>query len=516
VCKDLMMLDVVEIGETHENPSLRQYAKQLLLVMKWRGRERPDLAHIKADVKTWLEFAPKYDARNATLLRELTWKKGTYQQYQKGGRLLVEHATGAFAEKAVRKAIDDDTWAMLGQKTAALAKVGLVSSLRLTGLSRIGDVARAELLQSTDLTHDRVVDLKAKTNSAWEWDSVKRGAALLDDLRTFPTLLPHLPDLPIGRIETQWRRPFVVPAALEAELNVWLRKATTTYPKDVDSEPLREHLAKPHSAGAYGIFAAAHHNYIDTLGMDLTGVERLVDLFTPEDTIAVLTSWIAASPRPGGLTPPTMYHYLDAIRLTLLRNGHSEAAKGLKAMLDNHPVLKQGKAAGERMSAKTQEWCRALVDDERKTEIFETQHVRYAERAKATLDEAAAEGFDLVSLANDPKEMRRLSAKRRGRAKKLIGRARKFGTCAAFAAIELEGAPFREDNTLLLTQSGPRQTFFDHATGPDPYYRIVIPNEMLKNGEALTRRGEELPPISRGSAEHGAEVLRVPEAGDRA
>lgn len=494
---EMTMLDVVEAGETHQSTSFQQYAKQLLLVMKWRGYGRPDLAGITADAKIWLEFAPKYDARNATLLRDLPWKKPTYQQYRKGGRLLIEHVTGAFAERAARKAIDDDTWATLGSRTDALAKAGLVSSHRLAGLARITDVSRAAGFQSTDLSNERVVGLKDRTNSANEWDNVKRGAGLLDDLRMFPTLLPLLPERPIGRIEVEWRRSFVVPEPLRAELAIWLKEATTTYPEDVESEVLRQALAEPHSDGARGIFAAALGNYIDVLGTvrDLTAATTLADLFTPEDIISVVSRWIEMSSRPGGLAPRTMTQYFDVIRLTLLRNGQLEAARHVKATLKNQPVLKQGKAAGKKMSAKNQAWCLALINDERKAEIFDNQHIIYAKRAKAALDEAAAEGFDLIRLANDPDAMCQLPAKRRGRAKKLITRARRFGTCAAFAAIELEGAPLREDNTLSLTRSGPQQTFFDHAAGEEPHYRIVIPNEMLKNGDALTQRGEELPPI---------------------
>jgi integrase len=42
---------------------------------------------------------------------------------------------------------------------------------------------------------------------------------------------------------------------------------------------------------------------------------------------------------------------------------------------------------------------------------------------------------------------------------------------------------------------GPKQTFFDHSDHPYPHFKIIVPNELLKNGEALTLRGEELPPI---------------------
>ncbi|MER2510356.1 MAG: hypothetical protein ABTQ27_16625 [Amaricoccus sp.] len=496
--KELTILDVVEFGETAENPSCRQYARQLLLIMKWRGYDRPDLSGLTADVKTWLSFAPKYDSRNASLLRDLPWKKPTYQQYQKGGRLLIEHVTGDFAARTARKAIDDDSWATLARLTEALAEAGLTSSQRFGGLARIADLARAAGLQSTELSNERVVGLKERTNSASEWDSVKRGAILLDDLRLFPTLLPYLPYRPIGRIEARWRRPFERPEHLLSELDAWLEEATTIYPEDdAGSDFLRRALAERLSEGANGIYAAALGNYIDVLGTtrDLSGARKLADLFTDEDVVAVVNAWTRQSTLPGGLTPGSMFRYYDAIRLTLKRNGEADAAARVKSTLKATPILRQGRASRKRMSPDNEQWCRDLLADPRKIEIFENQHIFYAQLAKATLDAAAAEDLDLVKLTNDPEEMRRLSARKRGRAKKLITRARQLGTCAAFAAIELEGAPLREENTLALTRSGPKQTFFDHATGEEQHYRIVIPNEMLKNGKALTERGEELPPI---------------------
>ena len=429
----MTMLDVVEVGEKHESDSFRQYAKQLLRVMKWRGYDRPDLSGLTGDVKTWLSFAPEYDSHDATLLRDLPWKKGTYQQYQKCGRLLIEHVTGAFAERAARKATCDDSWATLAERAEALAAAGLFSSQRLAGLARITDVARAAGLQSADITNERVVDLKARTNSAKEWDGVKRGATLLDDLRAYPTLLPLLPARPIGRIETRWRRPFDGPNSVRPDLDRWLEDATTIYPKDVESEALRRAMAQPLSEGASGIYTAALGNYLDVLGTkrDLTGA-RLADLFGAEDLIAVLFAWIENSSRPGGLKPGSMYQYLNAIRLTLQRNGEVDAARRIQSMLNAQPILRQGKAARERMSPDNEAWCRDLLVDERRIEIFETQHILYAQRAKATLDEAAAEGLDLVALASDPEAMSRLSARKRGRAKKLIVRARRFGTCAAY------------------------------------------------------------------------------------
>jgi hypothetical protein len=50
------------------------------------------------------------------------------------------------------------------------------------------------------------------------------------------------------------------------------------------------------------------------------------------------------------------------------------------------------------MSQKNQSWCRALLADEKKIEIFDTQHVLYWEEAKEALAEALAAKLDLREL----------------------------------------------------------------------------------------------------------------------
>ena len=84
-----------------------------------------------------------------------------------------------------------------------------------------------------------------------------------------------------------------------------------------------------------------------------------------------------------------------------------------------------------------------------------------------------------------------------------------FGVCAAYAAIELEGAPFRKANTLGLTRSGSKRTFFEHATTSTPHYCILIPNELLKNGDALTRRNQSMPPILLSDDDPGAFAFAI-------
>jgi integrase len=85
-----------------------------------------------------------------------------------------------------------------------------------------------------------------------------------------------------------------------------------------------------------------------------------------------------------------------------------------------------------------------------------------------------------------------------------------FGVCAALAAIELEGAPFRKSNALDLTTEGKPTTFFLPTKAEEPRYTIIIPNALLKNGDFLTLRSEELPPITieeKCDSDHGVRIL---------
>ncbi len=507
------MRHVVAFGNSNPGASFRQYARWLVLLLEWRGYAEADRDRIAGDMPTFLSLAPRFDRRDATLLRDLPWKKETYQQYQRGARLLVETFTGERAAKVARKAARDDAWEALMGDTSRLAAAGLVAVQRVAGLATIADRSRAAEIRPRELTGEILVGLKASTRTPKEWTSVVNGGRLLDDLRQFPTLAAHLPALPIGPVTASWRAPMVVPPHLEARLEAWLGKATVIPPNGKKAPAAFAAAAGRHSPGAAGIFRAGMRAYLTTLGgiRSLADAPGLEGLFTEPDVQAVVMAWTARSGATDGLKPTTMTSYLDCVKLTLERNGQPEAAGLIAAALDTFPILLEGRAARKLMAPRNKKWCKGLLADPDRVRLFETQHVAYVRRAKAALDEAAAAGFDLVALSRDPEAMRRLKGKRRKRARLLLRRARKFGVCAAFAAIELEGAPLRQSNTRCLDRSGPKATFFDHSRTADPHFLIVIPNELLKNGKALTGRGAGLPPIfirRQGSGDAGPEILK--------
>lgn len=132
------------------------------------------------------------------------------------------------------------------------------------------------------------------------------------------------------------------------------------------------------------------------------------------------------------------------------------------------------------------------------------------EKALAAIELASIEDIDLHAFSRFP-DKQALSSEQRRLASQLLDQARMNGVCAAFAAIELEGAPFRKSNVINdLKVSGHPQTFFDHRNDmPNPRFEISIPNELLKNGEAMTRRNQYLPRFSFEKDGLGQEGYRI-------
>ena len=504
-----------EYGKAHSDPTVRQYADNLWKILKWGGVSptgRGDPAELPADVRTYLGFAPKYDERNAALNRDMIWSVKTYKQYQRTGRCLIEVFDGSRAAKTARKAIDDDGWADLSRKARILADAGLIAPQRLAGLAAIEDVSRSMSTEPFELDHDGIVAFKEHALSPKQWDQIKRGAKLLEDFRRFPTLASLLPARPIGPIETSWRTRLEIPERLLVEISGWVEAATTIWPEGCETPEVREAHATRHAPGSVGIFQAGLRRYVDAVGRrrGIAATETLGDLFGEIDIYGVARFWEQGSARPGGLSKRTMFQYMSRIGLALARVGHADKAAIVRRAIRNVPTLNEGRLASRRMSPKSETWCSALLADEARIRAFELLHKLCRDRAQAALDEAEAREIDLVAAAKDPDVLRRMKSAKRKIARRLLKRARKFGVVAAFAAIELEGAPFREENTLGLMKSGAGQTFFDHSKGADPHFRIVIPNELLKNGRQMTERGEELPPVHirrRGTADAGVEIL---------
>jgi integrase len=428
-------------------------------------------------------------------MRDLDGEFGvdTYKQYQRAGRRLIDRFTGELNAAAERRA-RTDAWAVLIARLDDLAATGLIARGRVSTVKSLADIARRVGLLPKDLLPDQIDVLRAAIRHSSEWDKVLKALRFLDSVRVHALLGGHLPAAPFGQVETKWRRVFVIPPSVGDQIDVWVDRAAREQIEDARFA----HLAAPRSEDYRARLTAALRNYCytaeETGEVCLADTACLSELFKATVIDATVGHWIEISSKPGGLSLGSIADYCSDLLVLLSRNGFGEFASYLAGLCDVHRDIRAGRIQRKTMSQKNQAWCRALLADEKKIEIFDTQHFLYWEEAKQALAEARAANLDLKDLVASNR-IEKLPKKTRSIAKGILRRVRMFGTCAAFAAIELEGAPFRKTNTLDLMRDGPKQTFFDHSDHPDPHFTIIIPNELLKNGDALTRRGEELPPI---------------------
>ena len=506
--------DVIEACLNSDRSTMRQYGKHLEHICDMVAkRRRHDLRRDEACLETYRYWVPKFDPRSAPILERIAgegWSAKTYKQYAEDGRRGIEHVTGALQARQERRARQDG-WLALLSDAQKLADAGLVRPSRMKLLRRLADICRQRALDLPDLSSETLIGWHRHLPGR-HWTQVVNGAEALDRLRSFDTLACHLPAQPLALASLELRGATDVPEALVAEVTEWVRVATTTLPPGVNTSDGEEVLAKRHSKGAIGVFAAAMNAYLSTLGKrkTITSLNTIRGLFSADDIEHVLVDWIAAHKqgKPSALTPRTIYRYADCLKLALSRNGLAKPAAKLAMCCTTYPILIEGRKANEFMAAETEAWCRDLIGDPQKIAIFETQHVAYMRIAKEALAAADAGGLNLVELAV-PENMKALPRKQRSAAKALLREVRVFGVCAAYAAIALEGAPFRKTNILGLTRKGARQTFLDNRKRQDGF-TVMIPNEDLKNGEALIRRNQSIPPIQiRGNAPglYGEEIL---------
>ncbi|MZR14573.1 hypothetical protein GQE99_16255 [Maritimibacter sp. DP07] len=484
--------DLIEAGKQAPCKTQRQYAKHLGHCIGLFANNPPAILGHAVDLDVYLAVAPKFSKKNVKLTRKLSsigMSPKTYKQYQSDGRRLIERHTGALeARRQLRER--DDRFAELRGRLEDLVDAGLIDK-DIRDLGKITALTRRRGCDIHQIDRDFIAGLRDECATSDEFSKVKRGAKLLDAFRKFPTLLDVLPEEPIGDLSTLHRTRHSIPEALELDLEKWVTAATTQVP-DFETEAARKMATETYADGTIGIYRAAFRKFVSAASqsVDVTKVNGLCALFGQETLETTVISLIRECDRSDGISARTLYNYFDKIRLTLRAVGHDEEAAAVKKLIDKTPKLIEGRLAGEFMAPGVQEWCEALLADPRKRQVFEFQHEMYCTRARDALDTAAALGIDLYTYAATGE----IDDQYRSIATKLLRRARMFGVSAAFAALELEGLPLRKMNVLSLDMSGSLPTFFDHRDGDTSYFRVRIPNELLKNGVAMTKRGRRLPP----------------------
>lgn len=500
------MKDAIAHMEAHGTASQQQDIRKAKGVFALHGIEAADFDTFQADL---IEFDRRVPKLTGTMpgLQRLIHAAGisdnTYKQSWRAARRLISQFIGATAEKTERKA-RDDTWAELLLKVNALVKVGLVKSHVLKGLPALIDDCRMLHLAPADLNTETVTAL-LNADGVHTRKTLRKGLKALDQLRDIPRLADLLPAAPVTPAPKPAGRLVTLPPHLQASINAWVNHAA----REKVEEARYEHLAGPLSKSARDRYSAALSLWVETLlktGADLPHGTGLADLFSSDQADLVLGRWSSAKAQSAS----THYSYVTDLAALLARHGRAEEASYVAGLKNVMSRLKEGRAAGKMMRPKVRRWCEALVQDPLKVALFDRQHLEYFRLAQEALTTAKSEGFDLRKLS-DPGRMAALPDVKRSRAKHLLRRARMFGVLAAYAAIALEGAPYRRQNILGVRHTGPKKTIFLHLSGPSPHAIVKFPNEELKNGVWLDQRGEELEPVTiqkRYDEDYGPEIVK--------
>lgn len=499
------MKDAIAHVKAHGTSSQKQDIRKAKVVFSMHDIEAADFDSFPADLVAFNKRVPKL-AGSMPGLQRLIHAAGitdnTYQQCWRAARRLISEFTGANSEKKERNT-RDDAWAELHRRVDTLVTAGLVDRFVLRGLPALTDACRVLRLAPTDLNVEMVTTL-LNAEGAYQRKTLRKGLKALDDLRGISRLANLLPvdtvtpaPKPAGRLVT-------LPQHLQTSINTWVKHAAREQVEDARYD----HLAEPLSESTQSSYSAALSLWVESLlqnGADLreTG---LAGLFEPDQVDSVLGRWSSVKAHAAR----THYKYTLNLAALLSRHGLLDEASYLEGLTKVIGRLKEGRAAGKRMSPKVRKWCEALLRDPQKSALFDSQHYEYFRLAHEALAAAKVEGLDLHALA-EPAAMAVLPDAKRSRAKHLQRRARLFGVLAAYTAIALEGAPYRLQNILGIRHTGSKKTIFLHLTGRTPHATIKFPNEELKNGKWLTERGEEVDPVTiekRHDGDYGPEILK--------
>ena len=497
----ITMATAVASVQTTGSPSQVQDVRKAKSIFTMFGIEGEAFDAFPADIHAFEAAIPRFSKRSFKhhdLIEAGRISNETYKQNWRAAKRLIENGTGETARKAERRTRQDDC-AKLLEMVDALVAVGLLPAAAPASLTTLIDCLRATDTAPRDLTAANFEDMRLVVPTRKQ-AALKKGLKLLNELRTHAALADLLPASLIRMAE---HRVYTFPDHLVAERDAWIDQAARQ-----QVEPAFNDIATPNSASDCAIYRAALGclaYLMERRGLDLATVPDLPALLRSPD----VTHAIRDMENDPDRSARTHFGYASKIALLMERNGMPEEAAGIRYLIKNFGHLQQGANAGKQMGRKQKRWCQELIRSPEKTGRFLLQHLHYFEIAKQAYGAAAKAGINLQSVS-DPTTMQMLSEKERGVAKMHLNRVRMFGTVATYAAIALEGSPFRRQNMLSIRHKGLNKTLFDHIKSRDPHVVIKFPNSELKNHLALDARGEELEPIeirTRDDGDHGLQII---------
>ena len=407
------------------------------------------------------------------------WKsRDGYNKWRNKVRRRIEHSIGAVAEAEQRRSRQDG-WAPVIELMHTLShNGGPIHSGEAGAVIAFADRARQFDVGPGDLIRRTIDKLLDQAPNEPKRRKILSALGVLKRYQCIRSVAAHLPD--VLDVDAARRRfENVLPPHVDAWIREVIEVGRLSNAKFDKTTGKHSEAWQPSTVSTY---TSALRSYVWSASKERGGLidlDCLTDfsmLFTEETALTVVADWNNRSEMPDGLTPLTAYEYISTI-MTVLDRNDIEACH-LSEVRENSVFLIEGKQAENQMSPKNIAFCRPIVENPQAKRRFLTQHFAYRDRAADIL------ATDKMLSQSQLRE------------------ARMFGTCAAFAAIELCGAPNRLTNVLQLRHRGPTSNLFlpkGHAT----HYEIALVRKEMK-----VKKGKQVPRQKiRSNALEGAQTL---------
>ena len=390
-----------------------------------------------------------------------------YHRWRQKVRCQITHATGEVAAELERTHRQDGWTELLNAVTTLCKDGGIIHDAERGAVHAVADKCRKIAVMPSELTAsvlDSVIDDAASSNVR---KSVVKAFRVLARYQYIQSVGMHLPES--FSVDVASRRSRMdLPEGVDAWIGELCKTAALG---KVQYESVTGQVQGARSPVTLSTYISAMRNYVWSASsarsgaFDLESSRPWSDLFSRTVFREVVAHWIDVSDAPGALTAKSAYSYVGTIMAVCSRNGFDVTA--MKEVRDNEPFLQEGKSDGKTMPRQTVAYCRAIITDRKVKKKFLWQHVEYKKIAEDLM------ATDKV-LAGDT-----------------LTSVRRFGTCAAFAAIELAGAPIREGNALDLRHRGVAPNMIV-PTKRSKEFIIRLDAKTLKGKK---KRQEEVPPI---------------------
>lgn len=319
---------------------------------------------------------------------------------------------------------------------------------------------------------------RAATTTAAK-DAVVEALRLIDQSRviTDRRIQRILPAQPIGFVRPERVEKVVIPGSLLQELETWVHLATRGRWSITDNAFVGGVSPKPYLNAAKKIITTAER----AGALKLAGLNTIASAFDERVLVAVVRKLrdLHKKNEIGAITPRTARGYFECLIPLLERNG--EDTSSVKMIRDTDRWLKTGRRSRTEMAPHVRSFCRSVVTDMNARIRFLSLHIQL--RKKAILHLKAAQ----MTMGRE--------------AERHLEKARRFGTCAAFAALETDAIPARVSSVLKTTFRGSGAWLcLGHRKTDDG--RLMIPAAFVKNGKPLFAT------ISATSRLRGLETLR--------